>query len=92
MKDFCIELRTLIDQSDIAVLPGIFDGFSARLVEQYGFKAGYISGAGLSESHLGWADVGIMGLGELGRDAVALCEAIAQAGKRGCFVRVRRFS
>lgn len=30
--------------------------------------------------------------GELGRDAVALCEAIAQAGKRGCFVRVRRFS
>ena len=62
MKDFCIELRTLINHSDIAVLPGIFDGFSARLVEQYGFKAGYISGAGLSESHLGWADVGIMGL------------------------------
>ena len=29
--------------------------------------------------------------GELGRDAVAICEAIAQAGKSGCFVKVRKF-
>ena len=62
MKDFCTELKTLIEAPEIAVLPGIFDGFSARMVEKNGFKAGYISGAGLSESHLGWADVGIMGL------------------------------
>ena len=62
MKAFCTELKTLIEAPEIAVLPGIFDGFSARMVEKNGFKAGYISGAGLSESHLGWADVGIMGL------------------------------
>ena len=29
--------------------------------------------------------------GELGRDAVAMCEAIAQAGKSGSFVKVKRF-
>ena len=46
------------------VAPGVFDGFSLRLVEQMGYKTAAISGAGLSESKLGWADVGIMGYAE----------------------------
>src|SRR3954469_17569924 len=54
-------LRRLLDEPGILVCPGIYDGFSARLVEQMGFKTAAISGAGLSESHLGWADVGTMG-------------------------------
>ena len=31
-------LRTLIQAPDLLVMPGIFDGFSARLVEQTGFR------------------------------------------------------
>src|SRR5256884_6046510 len=54
-------LRTLIEAPDLLVMPGIFDGFSARLVEQTGFAAGFISGAGLSETLLGYSDVGLMG-------------------------------
>src|SRR3989442_11415857 len=54
-------LRTLIQAPDLLVMPGIFDGFSARLVEQTGFAAGFISGAGLSETLLGYSDVGLMG-------------------------------
>ncbi|HYM72198.1 MAG TPA: oxaloacetate decarboxylase, partial [Stellaceae bacterium] len=57
-------LRDLIDAPEILVLPGIYDGFSARLVEAAGFKAAAISGAGTSESRLGWADTGIMGFEE----------------------------
>jgi 2-methylisocitrate lyase-like PEP mutase family enzyme len=57
-------LRTLLAEPGILICPGIFDGFSARLVEQMGFKTAAISGAGLSESRLGWADVGIMGYEE----------------------------
>src|SRR2546423_12022004 len=53
-------LRTLIQAPDLLVMPGIFDGFSARLVEQSGFAAGFISGAGLSETLLGYSDVGLM--------------------------------
>jgi 2-methylisocitrate lyase-like PEP mutase family enzyme len=56
------KLRTLIEAPEILALPGIFDGYSARLVEQAGFPAGFISGAGLSEALLGQADVGLMGL------------------------------
>ena len=55
-------LRTLIQAPDLLVMPGIFDGFSARLVAQTGFAAGFISGAGLSETLLGYSDVGLMGL------------------------------
>jgi 2-methylisocitrate lyase-like PEP mutase family enzyme len=57
-------LRALIEAPEIVVMPGIFDGFSARLVESRGFKAGFITGSGLSESRLGLADVGLMGLEE----------------------------
>ena len=57
-------LRELLAAPEILVTPGIFDGFSARLVERMGFKAASISGAGLSEANLGWADLGIMGFEE----------------------------
>ena len=56
--------RRLIEAEEILVQPGVYDGFSARLVQQMGFAAGSISGAGLSESNLGWADVGLMGYEE----------------------------
>ena len=60
MSQFDI-LRRLIQAPDLLVMPGIFDGFSARLVEQAGFAAGFISGGGLSETLLGYSDVGLMG-------------------------------
>lgn len=55
-------LRKLIEAPEILAMPGIFDGYSARLVEEAGFAAGFISGAGLSEALLGQPDVGLMGL------------------------------
>ena len=54
-------LKALINAPEIVITPGIFDGFSARLVERAGFRTASISGAGTSESRLGWADRGIMG-------------------------------
>jgi 2-methylisocitrate lyase-like PEP mutase family enzyme len=66
-------LRALIDAPEILTMPGIFDGYSARLVEQAGFPAGFISGAGLSEALLGQPDVGLMGL----ETNVNACRALA---------------
>jgi 2-methylisocitrate lyase-like PEP mutase family enzyme len=53
-------LRKLVEAKEILVLPGVFNGYSVRLVERYGYKAAAISGAGLSESLLGFADRGIL--------------------------------
>lgn len=54
------QYRRLIEAEEILVQPGIYDGFSARLAQQMGFLSASISGAGLSESTLGWADVGLL--------------------------------
>src|SRR5437667_8306698 len=57
-------LRALIEAPDILVLPGVFDGFSTRLVSKLGYAAAFITGSGVSESRLGQPDVGLMGLEE----------------------------
>jgi len=56
--------RRLMNDPALLVLPGVFDGYSARLVEKAGFPAAFITGAGISEAYMGWADVGIMGFRE----------------------------
>ena len=37
-------LRALIDAPDILAFHGVFDGFSARLVEKVGYTAAFITG------------------------------------------------
>ena len=68
-------LKALIDAPDILVLPGVFDGFSTRLVARAGYEAAFVTGSGISESRLGQSDVGIMGMEEnvAGVRAIALC-------------------
>jgi 2-methylisocitrate lyase-like PEP mutase family enzyme len=57
-------LRAMIEAPQILVMPGVFDGFSNRLVEASGFAAAFVTGSGLSEARLGEPDVGIMGMEE----------------------------
>lgn len=68
----------LIRAPEILIMPGVYDGFSMRLVEKLGFKAASIGGSGLSESTLGWADVGVMGYAENVRAsaAIAACSTL----------------
>jgi 2-methylisocitrate lyase-like PEP mutase family enzyme len=65
-------LRALMAEPGILIAPGVYDGFSLRLVEQAGYKTANVTGAGLSESNLGWPDVGIMGYTENVRASGAL--------------------
>ena len=73
------QLREAIYAPDILVLPGVFDGFSARLVEHFGYPSAFITGSGISESRLGQVDVGIMGMEEsvAGARALAACSGLA---------------
>jgi 2-methylisocitrate lyase-like PEP mutase family enzyme len=57
-------LRRLIEAPEILVMPGVFDGFSTRLVTHAGYPAAFITGSGVSESRLGQPDVGLMGMEE----------------------------
>lgn len=68
------ELKDLIDRREAVTMIGVYDGFSARLVEQAGHRIALITGAGLSESRLGWPDVGLMGLEENLAGIRAICD------------------
>ncbi len=43
----------------MVVMPGAFNAISARLVEKAGFKALYISGAGLANGVAAMPDIGL---------------------------------
>ena len=68
-------LRDLLAADGILVSPGVYDGYSVRLVEQMGFKTACTTGAGMANSRLGVPDVGIMGLS----DNVEACRMIARS-------------
>ena len=71
-------LRQLLKGQQTVRAPGIYDGYGARLVEQAGFQAAYMTGNGVSASLLGRPDVGLVDLTMMTDHArrVAACIAI----------------
>ena len=72
------QLRRLAEARRGVLLPGAFNALSARVIEELGFAAIYVTGAGVTNMSLGLPDQGFMGLAEIAdhtariRDAVAL--------------------
>jgi 2,3-dimethylmalate lyase len=69
-------LRELVALRNGLVVPGAFDGVSARLVERAGFRAVYMTGFGASASRLGLPDLGYAGLAEMADHARNLAAAV----------------
>src|SRR3990167_5130227 len=59
----------------IIVLPGAFNAASAMLIEKCGFKAVYMSGAGISNS-AGLPDIGILARDEFVQQASYIASAV----------------
>jgi 2,3-dimethylmalate lyase len=59
------KLRELLAQDDILVAPGAFDCISGRIVQNAGFDALYLTGAGISMSLMGAPDLGMLSYGEI---------------------------
>lgn len=58
------KFRAILESGEFIVSPGVYDGYSIRLVEAAGFKTACTSGAAISNALLGIADIGVMGLTE----------------------------
>ncbi len=67
-------LRELLAHARPVVSPGVYDGYSALMVQAMGFRTAATTGAGLSNSLLGQPDIGLMGL----RDNVDACRHLAR--------------
>ena len=53
-------LRSMLEAGEFIVAPGVFEMFSARIADRMDFKALYMTGYGVSASHLGLADAGLV--------------------------------
>lgn len=69
--------RALLDSGEFLVSPGVYDGYSARLVEAAGFKSACTSGAAIANAILGVEDLGMMGLNENVNHCRQLARSIA---------------
>ena len=69
-------LAEMIAEPEITVVPGVYDGISARLVEQQGFETGFLSGAGVSNSRLAQPDVGFLTLPDVADQSREIADAV----------------
>ncbi len=70
-------LHELVQQKQGIVVPGAYDGVSAKLVERAGFPAVYMTGYGTSASRLGLPDLGFAGLAEMADHARNIAAAVS---------------
>src|ERR1043165_301364 len=69
------KLRELLRRDKLLVAPGCFDGLSARLVEEAGFEAAYLSGGAIARS-MGIPDIGLVTMSESIERAAQVVSAI----------------
>jgi len=68
-------LKQLLKRDKLLVAPGCFDGLSARLVQEAGFEAAYLSGGAVARS-MGIPDIGLVTMSESIERAVQAVSAI----------------
>lgn len=68
-------LRALMATHDLPlIMPGAFNALAARVVEDAGFAATYVSGAGVTNNYLGTPDIGLLTLDELVGHVAAMAD------------------
>jgi methylisocitrate lyase len=70
-------LRELLREPGILMAPGAHDAFTARLIEQAGFGACYMTGAGTVAALLGLPDVGLITMTEMVMNARYIARAVS---------------
>jgi len=68
-------LKQLFKRDRLLVAPGCFDGLSARLVEEAGFEAAYLSGGAVARS-MGIPDIGLVTMSEVIERAAQVVAAV----------------
>ena len=71
------KLRQLLRAPGIIVAPGAYDCLTAKLIEQEGFPAVYMTGAGTALTRLGTADLGLATLSEMVSNAAAMAATVS---------------
>ena len=69
-------LRQMVEARRGLLVPGAANALAARVIEQLGFEAVYLSGAGLTNTFYGMPDLGFLHLGDVAQHTAALRDAV----------------
>ncbi len=69
-------LRALVDARRGVLVPGAFNALSARVVEDLGYEAIYVTGAGVTNMWFGMPDQAFMGLHEIADHTARIRDAV----------------
>lgn len=70
-------LRELVEARRGALLPGAANALSARIIEDLGYEAVYVTGAGVTNTWFGMPDHGFMGLTDIANHTAAIRDAVS---------------
>jgi 2-methylisocitrate lyase-like PEP mutase family enzyme len=71
------KLRTIVDRREAVIVPGAPHALFAKVIEDVGFEAVYVTGAGIANMHLGVPDIGLVAVTELAEITSAIADAVA---------------
>ena len=70
------KFRQLLNQPGIIQAPGAYDCLTAKLIQQAGFPAVYMTGAGTSVAQLGYPDLGLATMTDMIADAGSIADIL----------------
>lgn len=70
-------LREILSKREAVLLPGASNALTARIIEDLGFKAIYVTGAGVTNTFLGMPDIGLISMTELANHVSAMRDVVA---------------
>jgi len=69
-------LREILLNRETILVPGAANALAARIIEDIGFKAIYVTGAGVTNTFLGLPDIGLISMPELASHVGAMREVV----------------
>jgi hypothetical protein len=69
MRPQAAAMKALLDQPGLQIMPGCGDGMGARLIEEAGFRTGFVSGSSIAAMRLAMPDMDLLTFPEMA-DAV----------------------
>lgn len=70
-------LREMLSKREPVLVPGAANALTARIIEDIGFKAIYVTGAGVTNTFLGLPDIGLISMTELASHVSAIREVVS---------------
>jgi len=71
-----LRLKQLVEERRAIIVPGAFNALSAKIIEDLGFEAIYITGAGVTNMWFAMPDQGFMGLSDIAEHTARIRDAV----------------